>query len=489
MKQNLRRALAHGANAGLVTAMVVGVLVLVYALADAYRWRVDLSEEAANSLQADTLQKLSLLDQDGLPVVITAFTQQRGKENSPFKDRAVSDLLREVGERSTVVEWRLVDFDRDRLTAESLGVTDYGHIVVQRGKERVDIVDRELFRRAGKDGGVEFLGEPALSRALSQLMTPSRRTVYVLSGHGELAPDGRGPEGLSELVEELDRERYDVKPLDLLRSTREGELPTVPDDAAVLFVARPKAALTPAEEDALVGWVGRGGPLLVAVDVGTPAPELLRRLGVQLPEGVALQPEMQVPYRDRPIPTYKSHAITAPLMDERLVTVLALPAPVSLVDPLPAGVSGGAILRSTRDGWIDRGGELVGGSAVYEPGIDGQGPVDMALALELRPGQGLVRAGKPMGRVVVIGDGDAFTNALLGEAPGNAVFAVNAVHWLAGDDRRLGVTVGTVGKGTRARRLALTAEDMGTLRWVSIGLMPGLVALIGVLTRLGRRGR
>ena len=491
MKQSTRRLLAYGSNATLVTVMVLGVLVLLYLLADSARVRVDLSEGASNTLQAETVQKLVLLDQDAQEVVITAFTNQRGKDDSYFKDRAVKDLLKELGEQSSAVKWRQVDFDRERLTAEKLGVGDYGRVVIQRGDDRVDIKDRELFRRVGKgrDRRLEFVGESAVSRGFSQLLSPTRRTVYVLSGHGELDPDDRTPAGLSDLVAALDLERYDVEKLDLLQTDRDGELPRVPDDAAVVMVARPTEALTAQEQDSLLAWIGRGGPVLFAMDVGQPTPDLLSRLGAGIPDGVALQPEMQVPFRDRPIPVYRPHPINTELIESGVKMALALPAPVATSDPLPEGVRLSTLLTTTRGGWIDLGGALSGGGAVYEPGIDIQGPVNLAVALELLPGRGIVRPGKPVSRVVVIGDGDAFTNALLGEAPGNRMFAVNTVHWLAGEDRRLGVTVGTVGKATAARRLALTQQELGTLRWLTVGLLPIMVLLFGIGTYVSRRGR
>ncbi len=491
MKQSTRRLLTHGTNATLVTVMVVGVLVLLYVLADQFRARADLSEGAQNTLQVETLDQLRLLDDLGGAVTVTAFTAQRGKDDSYFKDRAVKDLLRELGANSTALEWRQVDFDKERLTAEKLGVNDYGRIVIQRGRDRVDIKDRELFRRVGKgkDKRLEFVGEAAIARGFAQLMTDQRQVVYFLTGHGDLDPEASGPDGLSELAAALDQERYDVEALDLLRSDREGELPVVPDDAAVVVVARPQQPLTPQEEDSLLAWVGRGGPLLVLVDVGSPVPDLVGRMGLTVPEGVALQPEMQVPYRDRPIPRYGRHPVAAALMEEKLATVLAYPAPLKALDPLPEGVRVTEVLSTTRGGWIDRGGALVGGGAVYEPEIDGEGPVDLALALELLPGRGLVRSSKPVARVMVVGDGDLFTNAVLGEAPGNAPFAINAVHWLAGEDRRLGVTVGTVGRATRSRRLALTQEELGMLRIITLGFMPLVVVVFGVGTWLARRGR
>ena len=53
-------------------------------------------------------------------------------------------------------------------------------------------------------------------------------------------------------------------------------------------------------------------------------------------------------------------------------------------------------------------------------------------------------------------------------------------------DARLGVRVK---RGAEVRRLALTEEEMGRLRWVSLALMPTLVAGLGVLRWWSRRGR
>lgn len=488
MKNSTRRLLAYGSNATLVTIMVLAVLVLLYALADQFRGRVDWSEGSQNTLLPDTLAKLAILDAEGVPVEITAFTAQSGKPEAYFKNRTMKDLLQEIDRNSTSVSWRQVDFDKERLTAERLGVTQYGHVVIQRGQDRVDIKDRELFKRRGKvsDNQWDFLGEAAVDRALAQILTPRRRVVYVLSGHGDLDPEEQGPDGLSNLVEALDQERYDVETLDLLRTGREGEAPDVPEDAALVFVARPKADLTAQEEDVLLGWMGRGMPVLFAVDVGYPVPALLSRLGVSVPDGLVLDRELLFPYRDRPLPRYKPHPMVDELREDALATVLAAAAPVVAAEPPPAGVRPSPVLVTSRDGWIERGGGMENGLARYEPEFDGAGPVNFAVALEVSSESGLVRQGKSPARVLVVGDGDAFTNALLDEGPGNAVFAVNAVRWLAGEDRVLGVKVK---RTAEVRRLALTEEETGTLRWVSLAVMPTLVMALGALAWASRRGR
>jgi hypothetical protein len=488
MKQQWRRRLAYGSNATFVSLMVVAMLVLVYVLADRNRVRIDLTEEGRNSLSADMLSKLSLLDLDEQSVQITAFSAQRGKDGTYFQNREIRDLLREIGDRSVVVEWRFVDFDKERLTAEHLGVTEYGHIVVQRGVDRVDIRNRELFRRVGrgKDRRQDFIGESALGRAFSQLHTPKRRVVYVLKGHGELDPEDRSAVGLSDLAEALDGERYDVDKLDLMGTDREGHTPTVPDDAAVVFLPRPTSALSPHETDALIAYLGRGGGLWIAADVGNPLPQIASRLGISLIDGVAMDKRVVFPFWDRPIPRIRSHPTTAGLRDNRLIPVLAHAAPLHVADPSPDGVKVSALLTTSRDGWAERGGALEGGAPRYDPDIDGAGPVTLAVAVQLIPGRGIVRAGRPPARVVVVGDVDAFTNQIIGDGPGNIAFALDVVHWLAGADRR--VATGGMRRG-KVRRLALTKQQTGTLQWVSLGILPTFFGLMGFLVAASRRGR
>ncbi|RME27663.1 MAG: hypothetical protein D6798_04050 [Deltaproteobacteria bacterium] len=488
MNQVWKRRLAYGGNASLVTAMVVGVLVLLYVLADAYRVRWDLSAESRNTLQADTEAKLALLDADGREVEIVAFTHQRGKDDSYLRDRAVADLLKEIDAHSRVVHYRIVDFDRERLTAERLGVTDYGRIVVMRGEDRVDIKDRDMFRRVGRgaDKDLEFRGEAALSRAFSQLLSPTRRVVYVLRGHGEPDPQDRGPGGLSEMVSALDIERFDVEALSLARTDREGHAPQVPDDASLVVIAGPTGPLTHQEEDILLEYLAEGGAVLVALDIGSPVPGFVVRMGIRVPDGMAMDTRLVFPYRDRPVPVYKAHPLTEGLREGDRIVMLGAPAPLSLADPPPEGARLDPVLVTGRDGWIERGGPTEGGNPVYQPDIDGAGPVVMAAAVQLLPGRGIVRSSKGIARAVVIGDSEWMTNALLQEGPGNRDLLLNTIHWLAGDDQRLGATVG---RRAATRRLALTREETGRLRAISLFLLPSLVALLGLAVWTTRRGR
>ncbi|MCB9745248.1 MAG: Gldg family protein [Alphaproteobacteria bacterium] len=488
LSRQTQRRLAYGGNATLVTAIVIALVVVLYGVADRNRARVDFSADGDNELQADTLRKLQLLDTEGEEVEVVAFTAQEGKSDSYFKNRALKDLMLELDYRSKVVDAKLVDFDRERLTAESLGVTEYGHLVVRRGDERVDIRARELFRSVGKgpDRRLEFLGEAAFNRAASQILSKRRQVIYALRGHGELDVEEAGPSGLSDLAALLDQENYELKPLDFFRDRDGGEAPFIPADASGVLLARPRAALTQAEEDALVAYVANGGAVMLLTDPHQPLPWLMERLNVTVPEGVVMDRLRVFPYNDRPVPTYGRHSIVNDLREERIVTMVAHAAAVRLPEPAPEWMKASEVLTTTRDGWIDKGGELEAGAAVYEPEIDLAGPVTMAAALELQPQEGsLVNVGKRVARVLIVGDSDLMTNALLAEGPGNTSFAVNAFRWLVWDDARLSM----VGRPTRVRRLALTEEDQGRIRWVVLGLLPMLSLVLGAAVWSSRRGR
>jgi hypothetical protein len=488
MKQVWRRRLAFGSNATIVTLLGVVIVVLLYVAAVQTRVQIDYSAEGQNTLSPDLKAKLSLLDTDDRPVVITAFTAQRGKVDANFKDRVIGDLMTAIGKNSQVVDWRLIDFDRERLTAERLGVTEYSHMVIQRGSDRVDVSARSLFRSVGaKDKRqTQFLGEAVIARAFSQLHTPRRRVVYVLGGHGEPAVSDRGPTGLSDFVQALDVERYDVEALDLLAAPLGELVPVVPQDAAVVLIASPQAVLATHETDALVSFLSRGGGLMFALDPGDVAPTMLNRMGVGVVGGVASDRRVVFPFWDRPIPVTRAHPVTISISKAKLVPVLAHIAPLMVASTLPTGVKISTVLSTSRDGWIERGGQLQNGAPVYDEGIDGAGPVNLALAVNLRPGSDLIAAGGRSARLMVVGDSDFLANGLFSDGPGNATLALEMVHWLAGADAR----VSSVGaRRHKVRRLAISTQQLETIRWLSLAFLPILVGLIGFGVRWGRRGR
>ncbi len=111
----------------------------------------------------------------------------------------------------------------------------------------------------------------------------------------------------------------------------------------------------------------------------------------------------------------------------------------------------------------------------------------MAGTVSLEPGtkdgEGAEEEGetKPA-RIVVVGDSDFASNRLLG-AYLNRDFFVNSVNWLLGDVESIAIRP----KTGVASRLQLTTEDFFDLRYVTLFVLPELIAVLGVVAWWRRR--
>jgi hypothetical protein len=84
---------------------------------------------------------------------------------------------------------------------------------------------------------------------------------------------------------------------------------------------------------------------------------------------------------------------------------------------------------------------------------------------------------------VVAGDSFFLSNLLIDSA-GNRDFAHQTVNWLLD---RTQLVPGLGPKPVREFRLAVTASQLRSLRWLLLGLLPGSVLFVGGLVWLRRR--
>ena len=467
------RRLAAGINGLLVAVGGVVALGLVTAIADQRRVRVDLTADGTATLSPEVRTALARIRADGRPLRIVAFSSQARDAEAALRDRYARDLLRQL-EHVGAVQTQFVDFDADRRTAESLGVDRYGTWVVTLGDDRVDLVERDLFRQVGRGEAraLQFLGEPAVVGALARLLTPHAPVLYALAGHGERRLDPRGGGELPALTARIAEQGWEIRTLDLLRGTGAAGAPAVPDDAAAVLSLGAQVALSPAEDAALDGYLARGGALAVFVDPGRPVPSCLPRFGVAVSDGVAQDTRHIYPYDDRPWLEVADHPLTAALARDGLAVVLASAAPVRPVEVARARYA--PLLRTGRGGWVERGGER---PATFDPPTDGAGPVDVAAA---------VQGGGPTGwRVVVVGDADVLTDDVLADGPGNVAFVLDALRWLV-DEEPVAPAAGRAG---RLRRVVLSGAQLATLRLVLVVGWPLVPLGLAAALHLWRRSR
>ncbi|MEC7986397.1 MAG: Gldg family protein [Myxococcota bacterium] len=471
-----RRRLLLGSNALIVTLITIVILGFLYALADRNRAQIDLSRTSKNTLDAQTIAKLSAIDETQKTVEVIFFSPKQGQKDSLLKRRYMTDLLKAIDRSSQFVEWRYIDFDQERLTAEQLSVKDYGRVVIQRDGARVDIRERELFRRT-RDGLI-FNGESQLSKAFSQLLSSKQTNVYIMTGHGEPQWEDTSPIGISVLAEMLDQERYTLKELNMIRDGQS----SIPKDAAMVFVLGPQRPLATLEEEAILSYLSEGGALLLATDVNVAPMSVIDRLGVVRRSGVALDTKSMFPFWDRPIPMLVKHETTESLIEDELSIVLSHAAPIQFNSI--RGIRQEPLLKLSRSGWIERGGEIVQGAAQFDPEFDERVDALLAAAVEVSPNSSLLQKTSSKARIVVLGDVDMLRNELFSEIPGNAPFVRNSLRGLLGNAQYQ-----AGGARVELQTIAIAKPHLPMLRWLSLLPLPLLTSLIGFGVWWSRRGR
>lgn len=456
-----RRAGKYGTSAVLGTALWIVLLGMLAFLSTRYHTRWDFTEAQQHSLSSQTRKVLDDLEQD---LHVTALY-------APVAAAPAQELLDRYRFVSERVKVDFVDPMAQPNRVAELGVAperlEGGLLHVELGEESVN---------------VEELTEEALTNAIVKLTRQERKKVYLLIGHNERpfeGEDAEGKGGFAFAAEALRNENYEVAPL--LLAAQGG----VPEDADVVIAAGPTRPFHESEHRALARYLEEGGALLMLLDprAQTDLYAQLAAWGVQVGDDVIID-RMQGLFGQPTTPfaaEYADHPITAELRDAVLFHT------ARSVKPRPE--ADGAlrwIVRTSADSWAERDFERLtqDGQAEFDEGEDLAGPVPVAVAgnLQMADASGEGDGEAPAARLVVVGDSDFATNQLIREFR-NRDFLLNAVNWLLGDVEAIGIRPGQ----PRASRLQLTGEQFLQIRYLSLFVLPEVIAVLGVVAWWSRR--
>jgi ABC-type uncharacterized transport system involved in gliding motility auxiliary subunit len=456
-----RRIGRYGTSAVLQTLVLLFIVGALAFFANRYHQRWDVSEAGVHSLSGQTLQVLEGLEQD---VEVVAFYPK-------VQQPAIRDLLDRYTYVSPRFQVEYADPNQRPDLIERFGVAPER---IGEGLVRVAI--------GGESVEINEVDEPKLTNALVKLTRQGSKQVYFVTGHNQRPIEGKGAEdkeGFARAAEALRNENYQVATLNL------ETVADVPDDADVVILAGPTRPLRPGDADKLDRYLARGGAVLAMVDprAQTDLVEVLAGWGVRLGDdvivdylmsrfGQAMSP-LGIPAED--------HEITRDLRDPALFLMAR-----------SVTVQEGAALRpivtTSKDAWAERDLDALfaEGQGRAEPGPeDLPGPVALAVA-----GRPLIAAAPPEGeiestldpRLVVFGDSDFASNQGI-DAYRNRDLFVNSVNWLLGDVEAISIRPNK----SRASRLTLSTEQLSTIRYVALFVLPQAIALVGVLAWWSRR--
>ena len=252
--------------------------------------------------------------------------------------------------------------------------------------------------------------------ALSRLIAPEKE-IYFTVGHAERV-------GQQRFLQVLQRANISVHELGIAHHAAQEISRSVP----LLCIVGPRETFSREEVDSIFDYMRRGGRLLVMLDhqARGELDILLRRLGVELEEGVVSSAQHFIPrtrtradhqrvyttnFSDHPI---VRRALTHP---RRNAVVLHESVALSVVEPAQEGVRVVFPLRTEESTWRDQNGDFV------QNELEEKASVLSIAAVTLRN-----RAGRE-GRAVIIGDGSFSSDEQL-HYRGNNLVLRDSLRWL-----------------------------------------------------------
>ena len=480
------RAGAGAAGIALLFALFAGANYL-----GARHWvRGDWTKTHLFSLSQTTKKVLSGLTR---PVQVTVFMTRNSRLYQP-----VSELLSRYRTASAKIEVEFLDPERNPMRAEAL-VKQFGirqNTVVFRSGERKKYVEEDKladFDFSGAQMGASpqirsFKGEEAFTSAILDVTEKSVSKIYFSSGHGEPKIDSqeRG-RGFAQARQLLERENLSVASWDSLGKG------SVPADATVVVVAGPRAALLEPEAAALKSYAEGGGRILLMLDPVLPQPgapesslgagDFLATYGLKLGADIVIDPANAVPMvgpETLIANNYGSHPIVRSLAEEGLPVVFPLARSVSKPNKPPEGYTETILVETSKDGWGET--SLAKLEAVQKDKDDTPGPVTIAVAVESEKKDKDPKAPAKRFRLVVIGNSRFATNGSIANA-GNANLLLNAINWLSGQERLIGIAPKTPEQAS----LALTRAQVNRIGLFTILGLPAFAIVLGVWVWYRRR--
>ncbi|MDB6113544.1 MAG: ABC-type uncharacterized transport system [Lacunisphaera sp.] len=457
-------------------------------VAQKHLWRRDLTQNRARSLSAETRSYLENLERD-VNITVTLTNDGENEElAAAFRD--VTGLLREYtyltrNRAQGRINVEYLDVYQSRKRAEELGIESANVIYLASGGNRHALTLGDLYRINGREKRKDaFIGEAALTAAILDVSSPTKKRIYFLTGHGEMRlQDVDGARGLSQLSDELRQRNFELAGLDLSLTRK------IPDDAALLVIAGQLGRFQPSEEELLRNYLQtRAGRLILMLDPGLAKGHGLDNLlfdwGVLVYDDVIHDTDRHniSDTGELILTKFQPHPITQNLITSDLYLLIGPARTVSEdIGRTPDdGLDVKKLVATGDTAWGERSYRL--GKAEYTPGQDLHGLLGiMVISERLKP-----KASLPLsvrgGRLAVFGTADLVTNNRLINV-GNLNLFLSTVNWTVDRDTQLSIPARPI----QRFQLALSQEELVRLRLGLLLVVPGLVALVGFFVFWTRR--
>ncbi len=434
-----------------MTVAILLILVLAVAvtlLSDRHYFRWDVTASGEHTLSDKTLQALKTIQE---PVKAIAFVKEPSEEASNVK--------------------------------KLLASYEYHALTRQYDIKALNTVILEGF---GQSQTVKTPDEESLTNALVRLSKGRTEKVYWVMGHGERPFKSTAQESLASIHQNLSNQNYEFEELTLAQKD-------IPSDAALVVVAAPEKNLFPEEVASLKRFLNKGGSLLIFLEPYQDGglKEFLREYGVVMSSDMVVDKMSRVMGGDFLLPmivTYGNHEITK---NFRLLSFFSLARSVEVDKGVKKkGLTLTNLALTSQESWSETDRDALNQGKARLDAEDRQGPLSLAVIVELDPKEAKGEEGKEEdkitgeGKLAVFGDADFASNKFVSLA-GNSELMINTMNYLVG--RKDLITIPE--KERPADHLMLSRNQGLMLFWIPVVGIPLLVIVLGVVVWRKRRSR
>ena len=453
-----------------VLAILVTVNIALSFLPDSYV-QEDLTANQLYSISSQSKVMLSSLEED----ITIYWVVASGEE-----DEYVEKLLHNYEDYSSrvTVEKKDPDLNPD-FTNNYTDETIYNNsVIVECGDKYRYISYQDMYETSSMSyysmysSADEFAGESLITSAISYCTTEELPVIHILEGHGEA-------ELTESFQEALERDNLETETLSLLNSE------TVPEEVSCILVNSPSTDISETERDMLLDFMERGGRVLIIS--GTAEEEQLPNLksvmenyGISVLEGVVVEENTDNYVYGNPVllmPEMNSSDITDPLMEDNYQVVVPVSKALD-VSEVSEDVTVTSLLESSEESFLkDEGYDIE--TYEQEEG-DIQGPLTLAALVtkNLEDDQQM--------QLVWIASSMMLEEAYNSySSDANEDFILNVLEMMCEKDDSISVR----SKSLTNEYLTISTADSSMIKVATMGVIPGIYLITGIVVAVRRRKR
>lgn len=382
--------------------------------------------------------------------------------------------------RTPAIEVEFVDAFQKRQHIQDIiaryAIQEENLILVASGDQRMEIPIVDLYEF---EGGTKqrFRGEQVITSAILKVAYPSNRTIYFITGHGEMRLEDVDPlRGLSQVRLLLSEHNLEALPLDLSKDA------PIPEDAALLVLVSPQTALLPLEVEKLRNYMSeQSGRLILFLEPGREhgLDDLLNDWGLQVDDVRIVDPSSEARTSEQGviIRTFFPHPATQYHIDNQLTMLVGPSRPISMKTSIRAQehLTLAPLMETSMQSWGERAYRLSKQSS-FDAAVDIPGPLNIAVAAE-RQISSQLGITIPRGRMVVVGNADFIANRRI-HTLGNRIFFRNLINW--GLDRNNLLNLPS--RPIEYFHITLSRSDTWRIGILLLIGLPAAIALFGFIT-------